>query len=78
MSILGLIKAISNSYIILPVNHLDNSVINCILFIIDIFYLSGEPNSPYRLRCKGFAVDNYSYILCALPLRQPRRVNNPG
>jgi hypothetical protein len=31
----------------------------CFLFIIDIFYLSGESISPYLLRCKGFAVDNH-------------------
>jgi hypothetical protein len=72
MSILGSIKAISNIYIILSVNHLDNSVSNCILLVIDIFYLSGAdptypPISPYKLRCKEFAVDNYSWILCALP-----------
>ena len=49
-----------------------------ILFLIDIFYPSGEPISPYLLRSKGFAVKYYSFILCASHLRQPRLVNNPG
>jgi hypothetical protein len=30
-----------------------------ILFMIDIFYPSGELISPHLLCCKGFAVDNH-------------------
>jgi len=65
-------------YIIFSVNHFDISVFNVLSIHDRHFYLSGEPISPYMLRCKGFAVDDYSCILCALPLRQPRLVNNPG
>jgi hypothetical protein len=38
-------------------------------FMIDIFYPSGELISLHLLRCKGFAVDNHSCILCALHLQ---------
>ncbi len=48
------------------------------ILTIDIFYLSGEPISPYLLRCKGFAVVYHSVILCASHLRQSQLVNNPG
>jgi len=59
----------SNIYITLPVNHLDISVSN-VLFIHNRHFLPfSEPISPYKLRYKGFAVDNYSCILCALLLR---------
>ncbi len=50
----------------------------CFLFIIDIYYPSGEMISPHLLRCKGFAVDYHSFILCASHLRQSQLVNNPG
>jgi hypothetical protein len=48
------------------------------LFIIDIFYPSGELISPYLLRCKGFAVAYHSFFLCASHLQQSQLVNNPG
>ena len=53
------------------------------LFIIDIFYLSGEPISPYLLRCKGFAVEYprpglTRFIHYASHLRQSQLVNSPG
>jgi hypothetical protein len=78
MSILCSTKTISNICIILPEIHFDIYVFNALSIIIDIFYLIGESISPYLLRCKGFAVDDDSCILCALHLRQPRLVNNPG
>jgi hypothetical protein len=64
MSILGSTKTISNIYIILPINHLDNSVFN-------VLYMHNRHFLPFRravlynrvgweaLRCKGFAVDDY-------------------
>ncbi len=48
------------------------------IFIIGIFYPSGEPISPHLLRCSAFAVEDHSFMRCALHLRQPRLVNNPG
>jgi hypothetical protein len=33
---------------------------------IGIFYPSGEPISPHRLRCSPFAVDHYSFMGCGL------------
>jgi hypothetical protein len=47
-------------------------------FIIGTFYPSGEPILPHLLRYNGFAVKDHSCIHCALHLRQPRLVNNPG
>ncbi|MGB2764164.1 MAG: hypothetical protein WBC20_07090, partial [Candidatus Aminicenantaceae bacterium] len=52
--------------------------LNSCISIIGIFYSSSEPISPYLLRCKGFAVENHSFILHASHLRQTRLVNNPG
>jgi len=49
-----------------------------LLVIIDIFYLLGEPVLLYLLRCKGFAVDDHSFMLYASHLEQPRLVNNLG
>jgi len=47
-------------------------------FFIGIFYPTGEPISPHLLRCSAFAVDDHSFMRCALHLRQPRLVNNPS
>ena len=46
--------------------------------IFDIFYPSGEPISPYLLRCGAFAVDNYSFMPHTSQLRQSRLVNSPA
>jgi hypothetical protein len=70
MSILCSTKTISIILIILPVNHLDISVFN-VLSIHNRHFLPFRRAVLYNrvgweaLRCKGFAVDNYSYILCA-------------
>jgi len=42
------------------------------------FFPSGKPNASHLLRYQGFAVEERRFILRALPLRQPRLVNNPG
>jgi len=34
----------------------------CFLFVIDIFYLSGEPISLQSLRCSPLAVVHYSFV----------------
>jgi len=48
------------------------------LEFIVILHPTGEPILPHLLCCSAFAVENYSIIRCALHLRQPRLVNNPG
>jgi hypothetical protein len=51
------------------------------LFLCDfivIFHPKGEPRLPHLLCCSAFAVEHHSVIRCALHLRQPRLVNNPG
>jgi len=56
-------KAIPNFYVILLVNHLDISIFDILfLFIIDIFYPTGEPISLQSLRCSPLAVVHYSFL----------------
>ncbi len=37
-----------------------------IFILIGIFYPTGEPISPHRLRCNPFAVVHYSFMGCGL------------
>ena len=46
--------------------------------IIGIFYPLGEPILPHLLRYSTFVVKDHNFMCCALHLRQPRLVNNPG
>jgi len=46
-----------------------------LLSYIGIFYPSGEPISPHRLRCSPIAVYRYSSWATALPLQQSWHVN---
>ena len=74
MSILCSTKEIPTTYNILQIVHLDFSV-------LDVLSIYNRHFLPFRradlndrvggrlLRCKGFTVDDYSCILCALPLR---------
>jgi hypothetical protein len=59
-----------------------NSLWEFILFeLIVIFHPEGEPISAHLLCCSAFAVEGPQSRLagrCALHLRQPRLVNNPG
>ncbi len=61
-----------NAYIILPENQIDNTVFN-VISINNRHFLPFRRAVLYNrvdgrsLRCKGFAVDAYSCILCALP-----------
>jgi hypothetical protein len=44
----------------------------CALFQYDfivIFHLKGDPVSPHLLCCSAFAVENHSFMRCALHLR---------
>jgi len=56
MPMLFFISAISGSYPDIALNP-DKSLI-----FIGIFYPSGEPISPHRLRCSPFAVVHYSVM----------------
>jgi hypothetical protein len=49
--------AISETYPDIAVNHNEKAIIN----IIGIFYPSGEPISPHRLRCGLFDVHKYAF-----------------
>jgi len=61
MSILITKKSISIICFILPANHSDNFIFKAI-FIIDIFYPTGELISLQSLRCSPLAVDHYSFV----------------
>jgi hypothetical protein len=52
------IIAISGSYPDIAVNYYEKTFIH----LIGIFYPSGEPISPHRLRCSPFAVVHYSFM----------------
>jgi hypothetical protein len=52
------ITAISRSYPDIAVNYYEKAFI----YLIGIFYPSGEPISLQRLRCGPFAVVHYSFI----------------
>jgi hypothetical protein len=56
MSIVFFITAISGIFPDIAVNHYEKAFIH----LIGIFYSSGEPISPHRLRCSPFAVVHYS------------------
>ena len=49
-----------------------------IIFMIDIFYPSGEPISPHLLRFGGFTVEYHSFTHQTLQLQQSRLVNSSG
>jgi hypothetical protein len=76
MSILCQSKAISNIYIILPVNHLYISVFN-VLSIHNRHFLPFRRAALYNrvggrsLRCKGFAVDELQLHPLRLAPTQP-------
>ena len=40
----------------------EKSIFIALIFIIDIFYPSGEPISLQSLRCSPLAVDHYSFV----------------
>jgi len=62
MPILFIISAISGSYPDIARNP-DKFFFKKKFFIfIGIFYPSGEPISPHRLRCSPFAVVHYSFM----------------
>ena len=61
MSILITKKSISIIYSILPANHSDNFIFKAI-FIIGIFYPTGELISLQSLRCSPLAVDHYNFV----------------
>jgi hypothetical protein len=52
------ITAISGVYPDIAVNYHEKTFIN----LIGIFYPTGEPISPHRLRCSPFAVVHYSFM----------------
>jgi hypothetical protein len=59
------IKAISGTYPDIALNYYEKSFLN----LIGIFYPSGEPISPQRLRLSPFAVVHSSFMGYLLPRR---------
>ncbi len=62
MPILFIITAISGSYPDITVNPDKFFLKKKFFILIGIFYPSGEPISPHRLRCSPFAVVHYSFM----------------
>jgi hypothetical protein len=62
MSILITKNTTTTFYAILAVNQSDNSIPAALIFIIDIFYPSGELISLQSLRCSLLAVVHYSFV----------------
>jgi len=61
MSILITKNAVSIIYITLPAARFNNSVSIAFIFIIDIFYPTGELISLQSLCCSPLVVDHYSH-----------------
>jgi len=62
MPIIFIVPAISGSYPDIAGNPYKLFFKKKVFIFIGIFYPSGEPISPHRLRCSPFAVDDHSFM----------------